>query len=239
METPVNILALDTATEACSAALLTPAGILDKVAIAPRQHGRLILPMMDALLAEAGMARTQLDAIAVGRGPGAFTGVRLAISVAQGLAFALDVPAMTVSSLQALACQVPAQAGACILSVMDARMGEVYAATYDMHADGLPVAISDEVVVAPDALSLAAGKTWQVIGTGWDTYAATLQTQLGSKPLWAAGEHYPLARDVARLARAPLAAGKGLSAEAILPVYLRNKVAQTLLERGIKPPVSV
>src|SRR5699024_9276905 len=98
---------------------------------------------------------------------------------------------------------------------------------------------SDEVVVAPDALHIAHGKTWQVIGTGWDTYASTLQQQLGSQPLWAAGERYPLARDIARLARAPLAAGKGLSADKILPVYLRNKVAQTLVERGIKPSAPV
>src|SRR5574337_329913 len=110
-----NILTIESATEACSAALSVDGRIMERSEIAPRRHAELILPMIESLLAEAGLARTQLDGIAVGCGPGAFTGVRLAIAVAQGLALALDIPIVPVSSLAALAQDAP-DAGA-------ARMG--------------------------------------------------------------------------------------------------------------------
>src|SRR4029079_3140202 len=103
-----NLLAIDTATEACSAALLLDDTLIERSEIAPRRHAELILPMIESLLAEAGIGRRQLRGIAGGRGPGAFTGVRLAISVAQGLALGLDVPVVPVSSLAALAHDAPA-----------------------------------------------------------------------------------------------------------------------------------
>ncbi|HSM96415.1 MAG TPA: tRNA (adenosine(37)-N6)-threonylcarbamoyltransferase complex dimerization subunit type 1 TsaB, partial [Rhizomicrobium sp.] len=138
-----NIIAIETATEACSAALSVDGRIMERSEIAPRRHAELILPMIEALLAEAGIVRTQLHAIAVGRGPGAFTGVRLAISVAQGLVLALDIPIVPVSSLAALAQDAP-DAGASILAVIDARMGEVYTGAFRRCADGLVEAIGEE-----------------------------------------------------------------------------------------------
>src|SRR5574340_720031 len=99
----MNLLAIETATESCSAALNIDGRIIERSELAPRRHAELILPMIESLLGEAGIARAQLDGIAVGRGPGAFTGVRLAIAVAQGLALALDIPVVAVSSLDALA----------------------------------------------------------------------------------------------------------------------------------------
>ena len=103
----MNLLAIETSTEACSVALLCAERIIARSEIAPRRHAELLLPMCDAVLAEAGVARGALDAIAVGRGPGAFTGVRLAIAAAQGIALALDIPVVLVSSLAALAMQAP------------------------------------------------------------------------------------------------------------------------------------
>src|SRR5215472_11314278 len=133
-----TLIAIETATESCSAALLHHGALIERSELAPRRHAELILPMIEALLAEAGVARRQLDGIAVGRGPGAFTGVRLAISVAQGLALGLDVPVVPVSSLAALAQETPATgADLPILAVIDARMGEVYAGTFRRAANGL------------------------------------------------------------------------------------------------------
>src|SRR5215475_1096438 len=129
--TAFRLLAIETATEACSAALLVGGDVIERSEIAPRRHAELILPMIESLLAEAGLSRRQIDGIAVGRGPGAFTGVRLAISVAQGIALGLDVPVVPVSSLAALAQDVPRELPAPILAVIDARMGAVYAGAFE------------------------------------------------------------------------------------------------------------
>src|SRR6201995_911287 len=118
-----TLIAIETSTEKCSAALLHGGALIERSELAPRRHAELILPMIESLLNEAGVSRRQLDAIAVGRGPGAFTGVRLAISVAQGLALGLDLPVLPVSSLAALAQDVP-PGDASILATIDARMGE-------------------------------------------------------------------------------------------------------------------
>src|SRR5215831_4430849 len=132
-----RLLAIETATESCSAALLIGDAVIERCEIAPRRHAELILPMIESLLGEAGVTRRQIDGIAVGRGPGAFTGVRLAISVAQGLALGLDIPVVPVSSLAALAQDAPAKQSGSILAVIDARMGEVYSGTFQRAPKGL------------------------------------------------------------------------------------------------------
>ncbi|HEY7872849.1 MAG TPA: tRNA (adenosine(37)-N6)-threonylcarbamoyltransferase complex dimerization subunit type 1 TsaB [Rudaea sp.] len=225
-----NILAIETATEACSAALSIDGRIIERSEIAPRRHAELILPMIESLLAEAGIARAQLDGIAVGRGPGAFTGVRLAIAVTQGLALALDVPIVPVSSLAALAQDAP-DAGAAILAVIDARMGEVYAGAFRRGADGLVEATNDESVGKADELILPQSIQWCVVGTGWDAYRAALAPRLPAPPAFADGVRYPQARAVAVLAAPQFAAGRGVAPEQALPVYLRDKVALTLEEQ--------
>jgi tRNA threonylcarbamoyladenosine biosynthesis protein TsaB len=232
----MNLLALDTATEACSAALLIGADVIERSEIAPRRHAELILPMIESLLGEAGISRRQIDAIAVGRGPGAFTGVRLAISVAQGLALGLDVPVVPVSSLAALAQDAPADIDAPILAVIDARMGEIYAGAFRRSADGLVAAIGSESVGPASRLLLPQlttlrGQSWCVLGTGWSAYEDALSAQLPSPPLYADGTRYPQAHAIARLAKPQLAAGRGVAAEFALPVYLRDKVALTLEEQ--------
>ena len=225
-----NIIAIDTATEACSAAMSVDGRIIERSEIAPRRHAELILPMIESLLAEAGLARAQLDGIAVGRGPGAFTGVRLAIAVAQGLALALDIPVVPVSSLAALAQDAP-DAGAAILAVIDARMGEVYAGTFRRGADGLVEATGEETVGKADESRLPQSIQWCVVGTGWDAYRDALAARLPAPPVFADGARYPQARAVAQLAAPQFAAGLGVPAEQALPVYLRDKVALTLEEQ--------
>lgn len=227
----VNLLAIETATEACSAAVLTDAGLVERCELAPRRHAELLLPMCEAVLAEAGISRRQLDAIAVGRGPGAFTGVRLAIAAAQGIALALDRPVVTISSLAALALQAPDAGQEATLAVIDARMGEVYAGAFRPTADGGLEALGEESVGAATALRLPAAAGWAVVGTGWTAFPEALRAHLPADPLFADGQRYPQAGAVARLA-APLArAGRGVAAELALPVYLRDKVALTLEEQ--------
>lgn len=230
-----NLIAIETATEACSAALDIEGRIIERSEIAPRRHAELILPMIESLLAEAGISRAQLDAIAVGRGPGAFTGVRLAIAVAQGLALALDVPVVPVSSLAALAQDAP-DAGAPILAVVDARMGEVYAGAFRRGEGGLVEAIGEESVGPASALALphhahASGTQWCVVGSGWDAYRDALAARLPAPPAFADGARFPQASAVARLAAPQFAAGLGVPPEQALPVYLRDKVALTLAEQ--------
>jgi tRNA threonylcarbamoyladenosine biosynthesis protein TsaB len=225
-----NIIAIETATEACSAALSVDGRIVERSEIAPRRHAELILPMIESLLAESGLARAQLDGIAVGRGPGAFTGVRLAIAVAQGLALALDIPIVPVSSLAALAQDAP-DAGASILAVIDARMGEVYAGMFRRGEGGLVEAIGEETVGKADELTLPQSTQWCVVGSGWDAYRDALAARLPAPPAFADGARFPQARNVARLAAPQFAAGLGVPPEQALPVYLRDKVALTLAEQ--------
>ncbi len=226
----MNLISLETSTESCSAALLCGDAIIERSELAPRRHAELILPMIESLLAQAGLSRRQLDGIAVGRGPGAFTGVRLAISVAQGLALGLDLPVVTVSSLAALAMDAPGD-DASILAVIDARMGEVYAGAFRRSEDGLVAAISDESVGTVEALTLPKGIQWNIVGSGWNTYRDALTARLPGMPRFADGDRYPQARAVARLALAQFAAGHAVAPEFALPVYLRDKVALTLNEQ--------
>ncbi|MBB5358953.1 tRNA threonylcarbamoyladenosine biosynthesis protein TsaB [Rhodanobacter sp. ANJX3] len=228
----MNILAIETATEACSVALIHGQDIIARSEIAPRRHTELVLPMADALLAEAGIGRHALDAIAVGRGPGAFTGVRLGVSLAQGMALALDLPVITISSLAALALEAPEDEGAAILAVIDARMGEIYAACYRRDDNGGLIALDDDRVCTPESLQLPDAPTWQVVGTGWATYSTLLSERFTGVLRSADGARYPQAAHVAELAMQEFNAGRIHAPELALPVYLRDKVALTLVEQG-------
>ena len=235
----MNLLAIDTSTEACSAALGIGGTIIERSELAPRRHAELILPMIESLLAEARLSRCDLHGIAVGRGPGAFTGVRLAISVAQGLALGLDVPVVPVSSLAALALDAPdddAHRDNAILAVIDARMGEIYAGAFRRTRDGLVEAISEETVGKAEKWNLPQStqrgvECWSVVGTGWDAYGAALSAHFPTLSGFADGKRYPQARAVLRLAAPRFAQGEGVAPEAALPVYLRDKVALTLEEQ--------
>ncbi len=228
----MNLLAIETATESCSVALIHGDELIARSEIAPRHHTELVLPMADELLAEAGISRLALDAIAVGRGPGAFTGVRLAVSLAQGMALALDLPVITISSLAALALEAPEEEGAAILAVIDARMGEIYAASYRRDGQGGLIELDAERIATADTLQLPAASAWQVVGSGWATYAPVLSQRLTGTLHSADGLRYPQAAHVAELAIVEFKAGRGQIPELALPVYLRDKVALTLVEQG-------
>ena len=210
-----TLIAIETSTESCSAALLRDGAVIERSELAPRRHAELILPMIESLLAEADVSRRQLDAIAVGRGPGAFTGVRLAISVAQGLALGLDIPVVPVSSLAALAQDAPAGSGATILAVVDARMGEIYAGIFRRGTDGLVEALGEESV--GQAGELAVSQVHSIVGTGWATYSNVLAARLPSAPLFADGARYPQARAIAQVAAPLVAAGSSGAPGPALP----------------------
>ena len=227
----MKLLAIETSTEACSVAVWVDGTVHARHELAPRRHTQLVLPWAEQLLAEAGIARTQLDAIAVGRGPGAFTGVRLAIAIVQGLALALDRPVVPVSTLAVLAMQGEGE----ILAAIDARMGEVYVGGFRRGGDGLAVATGDEVVVPP-AQVVVPGHAVHGVGTGFDAEGGALRRRLGDRLASVDAGALPRAADLAVLAAAAFARGEAVDAARIEPAYLRDKVALTLAEQGKPRP---
>ena len=224
----MKLLAFETATEACSVAVYIDGEVRERFELAPRRHAELSLPWAEQLLAEAGIAKAQLDAIAIGRGPGAFTGVRLAIAIAQGIALALDRPIVPVSTLAALAMQ---SEGDRILAAIDARMGEVYSAAFARAGDDL-VALTADMVGAPDTVVLPdEACAWHGVGTGFGAAEGALQRRLGSRLSTIDATALPHAADVARLAAAAFARGEALAAERVEPAYLRDNVALTIAEQ--------
>ncbi|MGH8226893.1 MAG: tRNA (adenosine(37)-N6)-threonylcarbamoyltransferase complex dimerization subunit type 1 TsaB [Steroidobacteraceae bacterium] len=225
----MRILALDTATEACSVAVLTPQGLHVRYLELEKGHSELILTLVDAVLAEAALELRQLDAVAFGRGPGGFTGVRLATSVAQGLAFAAQRPVVPISDLRALAQRALDEAHAArgVVACADARMKEVYWACFRRGPDGLAEGIGEERVGAPSTVELPPGFPGPVhgVGRGFAAYpalAASLSGQLASLR----ADLLPRAEEIARLAMPELEAGRTVPAELAAPVYLRNDVAR-------------
>ncbi len=223
---PIRILAVETSTDACSAALCICDEIRERFKIAPRAHAALLLPFVEELLQEAGLQRQDLDAVAFGRGPGSFTGLRIAAGMAQGIAFGAGLPVIPVSTLAALA---QACAGDCarwpILAALDARMGEVYFGTYGVAENGLVTAIGDEVVCAPSAFPLPQGREWCVVGDAWRSYAEVMLKRLPAPPAACQAAARPRAGAVARLAAHALGDHPGLPPAEAAPVYLRNNVA--------------
>lgn len=223
----MKLLAVETATDACSAALYQDGEVLSRFEIAPREHARLILPMLDSLLAEAGCALAQVDAIGLGRGPGAFTGVRIAVGVVQGIAFAADLPVVPVSTLATLAAQVVAERGEDrVLAALDARMGEVYWGVYRADAQTLVRLEGAEMVLAPERVPMPEGRGGFGAGSGWGPYAELLTHRLGGQVSGHDAGLYPHAAHTARLAAVAFARGKALPVERVEPVYLRDRVVE-------------
>ncbi|GAB3349133.1 tRNA (adenosine(37)-N6)-threonylcarbamoyltransferase complex dimerization subunit type 1 TsaB [Lysobacter tyrosinilyticus] len=224
----MKLLAIETSTEACSVALWLDGEVRERFEIAPRRHAELTLPWAEQLLAEAAVKKSQLDAIAIGRGPGAFTGVRLAIAIGQGIALALDRPVVPVSTLATLALQA---SGPRVLAAIDARMGEVYAAAFELR-DGDAIALSDERVVVPEAVSLPDDRDgWSGVGTGFAAGEGILAARLGSRFASIDAAALPHAADVARLGALAYARGEAVAAERAEPAYLRDNVALTIAEQ--------
>ncbi|HET20274.1 MAG TPA: tRNA (adenosine(37)-N6)-threonylcarbamoyltransferase complex dimerization subunit type 1 TsaB [Chromatiales bacterium] len=223
----MKLLAIDTSTEACSAALLIDGNVLEEYALAPRQHTQLILPMVERLLAGAEMTLRQLDGIAFGRGPGAFTGLRIAAGVTQGLAFGAELPVVPVSSLAALAHGAWRLHGASkVMAALDARMHEIYWGTWHVDGTGEMRLEGDERVVAPAAAPLPGDAGWFAAGHGWAAYDAILTPRFAAIESGRDVSLLPRAHDVA-LIGAHLARNGGLlPAAQAQPVYLRDRVAE-------------
>lgn len=221
-----RILAIDTATEACSVALWNNGEKHALFEICPREHTQRILPMVQQILAESGVSLNQLDALAFGRGPGSFTGVRIGIGIAQGLAMGADLPMIGVSTLATMAQGAFRQMGATqVLAAIDARMGEVYWGQYQRQNDGVWVGENTEAVFTPERAQqnvMALAREWASVGTGWGTYpdmaAATPITLVDGQIT------LPQAEDMLPLALVDFALGKMTAVENAQPTYLRNEV---------------
>ena len=229
----MKILALDTATENCSAALLIDGKLTAREVEFDRGHAEHILPMIDLLLIEAGLRLAEVDVIAFGRGPGGFTGVRLAASIAQGLAFGAGLPVVPVSNLAALAQRAfdlafsPERVVVC----SDARMQEVYWGCFQLAENGLGKVLGAEhvgppqSVRLPDAWAEVPPRSVAGIGRGFRAYPV-LSELLGPRVAVARDDLLPRAAEIARLAALDAAAGRLLKPEEAIPVYLRDDVAR-------------
>lgn len=232
----MRLLAIETSTVACSAALSLAGEISERYEVAPRRHADLLLGMIEALLDESGLGAGDLDAIAFARGPGAFTGVRIAAGVAQGIGFGAGIPVLPVSTLAALAQSVIDEGRhRRVAAAMDARIGEVYWGAFEAGADGLARPVGVEAVCPPDRVPVPPGGGWFGVGDGWAAYAGRLEACLGAAITGMDGARLPRAREVALLGARAFAAGERLRPEAALPVYLRDQVAKRPPPRAPDP----
>jgi len=222
----VNFLTIDASTEACSVALSIKDQVISEFEICPQSHSIVLLPMIDRLLKQADCKLSQLDGLIYGQGPGSFTGVRIGIGVAQGLAFSAELPVVGVSTLQAMAQQafIKHQKNQ-VISAIDARMSEVYAGFYQLDDHNIMSPMVDETVVSPTKLAAYLSEHTQNaygVGTGWDAYQLELNELKNNQ-----GSPEILFPD----AQAMLAIGKvnfserAVSAEHAQPVYVRDTVS--------------
>jgi tRNA threonylcarbamoyladenosine biosynthesis protein TsaB len=221
-----RLLAIDTSTEACSVALLTPERTLERFLDAPREHVQRLLPMVDEVLTENHIALRDLDAIAFGRGPGSFTGLRICLGVVQGLAFGADLPVIPVSTLAALAqsaVDASVAPGTYLCSAIDARMDEIYCGWFRLGDAGLVVAVNEECVCAPELMpEFDTGAAPCIgVGSGW-RYAERMRVQSIAD---IRVTQLPHAAAIAALALPLWESGAHMSADAAQPTYLRNDVA--------------
>src|SRR5512139_1027700 len=229
----MKLLVLDTSTEWCSAALWLDGPIQARRVLAEQRHSSLLLPMVDELLREAGVTLRQLDGIGYGAGPGSFTGLRIACAVTQGLAFGADLPVVGVSTLQSIAEQTGADH---VLTVLDARMAEVYWAAYERGGD-YPEghkgwrAVSAPQLALPESVVVPAGGGWVGAGNGFAVLGESLRPRLAAQLARIDDTLMPDAAAMAPLAARAFALGEGTDAALAAPIYLRDKVALTVDER--------
>ena len=209
-------------------ALDTGSEVLQRYQHAPRRHGELLLPWAEELLAQAGMGRSQLDAVCVSRGPGSFTSMRLGFSVALGIACALDIPVYPVSSLQVLAMQPSRQGAKYIVAALDARMHEVYIASYFSELDNYPKLLNEEQLIAPTNYQLPVADLrqtpkWHAVGNGFSAEQGVLAEVMEGRLGQVNSDLWPQARDVLILAEQ----GSPVAADQAELSYLRNQLVQT------------
>ena len=220
----MQLLAIDTASPMCSAALYVQGVTYERSRYVPQGHGHWILPMVEGLLDEANTSLERLSGIAFGRGPGTFTGVRMATAVAQGIAFGAKLDVIPVSNLKMLAYRTWKQYAASKVVVgIDARMGEVYWGCFEVVADKL-VEVSPECLCKPDEPPELPGGAWVAAGTGFGEYPS-LSAYYGEQLVEIDGEQLPRAVDALPIAIDMFEDGNMVSPELAAPVYLRDKVA--------------
>ena len=232
----MRLLALDAATERCSVALLTPGGLVERCVDSGKAHAEQLLSMVRAVLDEAGVSLSDLDCIVASIGPGAFTGVRVSVAVAQGLAFGAGLRIIGISTLEALAMQamsgVTPHGPNSSIAVLDARMQEVYWGCFEADAALGVIAIGTPRVTAPQAVLVPSGRCIG-IGRGFAAYPA-LRGLPGIELPPGAEAALPRAREFAQLGALRLAQGQAMDPAEVQPVYLRDKVAQTEAERAAR-----
>jgi tRNA threonylcarbamoyladenosine biosynthesis protein TsaB len=232
----MRLLALDAATEACSVALLANGAIISRSIESGKSNAVKILRMAEEVMAEAQVSLSMLDGIAASIGPGAFTGVRISVAVAQGLAFGANLKVVPVTTLEALALQVLEGPGSRALACLDARMGEVYWGCFDWDAACGVVQSGALRVGPPSSVSLDSGGEYVGVGRGFSAYPA-LGTLPGVTTDAARSAALPNAREIVRLGALRLQAGGALEAADLEPLYLRDKVAFTEAERAAPSPL--
>ncbi len=223
----MNLLVIETSTEYCSAALWLDGRVQAFRVLAGQRHSSLLLPMVDELLREAGLTLRQLHGIGYGAGPGSFTGLRIACAVTQGLAFGADLPVVGVSTLESIAEQAGADQ---VLTVLDARMAEVYWAAYERAGEAW-LTVSEPQLALPESVSVPAGDGWVGAGNGFAVLGDALRPRLAKQLARIDDTLMPDAAAMAPLAAAAFARGEGVDAALAAPIYLRDKVALTIDER--------
>ena len=232
----MNYLALDASTEACSVALQVNGKIFSRYELCPQSHSLHLLPMIDAVLNDAGIKLAELDGLIFGQGPGSFTGVRIGVGVAQGLAFSANLPVVGVSSLQAMAQLAYMKHGEKhVVAAIDARMSEVYNGYFVLDEDNVMQAQQDEAVTPPEHLaqhlSPVVTTPTYAVGTGWDAYSEKLSKKVGEQLTVLKMNDgspeilFPSAEAMLVIGIVKLAQGQGVAAEDAQPVYVRDTVS--------------
>lgn len=222
----MHILALETSTDLGSCALWQDGQLIEARCPPGRSHSETLLPLVRSLLAEAGLGFSQLDAVAFGAGPGAFTGLRVACAVAQGLAVAADLPVLPVGTLEVMAEE---SGGERVLALLDARMHEVYYAALERHGDEIRT-LGMLRVAGPEAVVLPEGADWLACGNALAAYPG-LAERAAAAGFARRPEVMPTAAALARLAVPRFKRGQALDPALAAPLYVRDKVAQTVAER--------
>lgn len=228
----MKILAIDTSTEACSAALLIDNAISERFEIAARRHAEIIIPMVDSLLLDADLKLSQLDAIGFSRGPGSFTGLRIAAGVVQGLAIGADLPVVPISTLAALSLYAYEEKKAQnVMACLDARMNEVYWGLFRYNSQGIGQLENEERLCLPSEVLIPEKDQWFGVGPGWTRYAGEFNAKSDKSKIEWENNVLPQARYVASLAGQGFLSGKVVAPEDAVPVYLRDNVAKKVAKK--------
>lgn len=223
----MKLLALETSTEYCSVALYQDGVVSERFELVGQKHSERLIDMVTAVLRDANLKLSALDGLAYGAGPGSFTGVRIACGTTQGLALGTDLPVFGVCTLQALA---QASGYTRVIAALDARMGEIYHAVYELQ-HGEWITLSEPCLCKAEAAPLVSGTNWFGVGSGFATYGEALHVRYAAQLQGKDGAAVPHAAAVVTLAAVGFLQGMGVDAALAQPLYLRNKVALKTVER--------